>query len=166
VEDARPQASAPTGLGGWLTLVGIGLVISMILQVRVFVFTLLPLFSNGSFARISQPASEYYYPALAMLVFIEVAINLALIGFTVWIMVLFLARSRLFPRMYIALLSASIVFLLADVAALHFILPDQPSFDAETTKTLVQACIAACIWIPYMLYSVRVKNTFVRTQVW
>ena len=36
-----------------------------------------------------------------------------------------------------------------------------PLFDEQTMRSLVSSAVGICIWVPYMLSSVRVKNTFV-----
>ena len=37
-------------------------------------------------------------------------------------------------------------------------------FDPDTTKEFVRTLIGALIWIPYMLMSQRVKETFIKDQ--
>ena len=80
-----------------------------------------------------------------------------------WIIVayLFFSKKKLFPKVYIGMILFTLVFIILDAFAVKMIIVDEPVFDPETLKELLQTVITALIWIPYMLISKRVKATFI-----
>ena len=54
-----------------------------------------------------------------------------------------------------------LVFLSLDLFFAYILFPSEPVFDLETSREFFRSIIATIIWVPYMLYSKRVKNTFV-----
>ena len=55
----------------------------------------------------------------------------------------------------------TLIFIVLDAWAIKAALPNEPVFDADTTKELVRTLIGVLIWGPYMLVSKRVKATFI-----
>lgn len=49
-----------SGLGGWLILVGIGRVLSPIILLWTIIYKMLPILSNGSLDKLSQPGNLGY----------------------------------------------------------------------------------------------------------
>jgi len=152
------------GLGGWLILVGIGITISPFITSYQLYSLYIPIFQDGSFDMLTNPAYTMYIPNFETLIYIEIAINCIIIVASFYLMYLFYSKNRLFPKLYIALAAFYPVFLLADAWAVNFVMPDVPIFDEETIKQVSRSVIGAVIWIPYMLMSERVKHTFVNPQ--
>ncbi|AKE53166.1 DUF2569 domain-containing protein [Kangiella geojedonensis] len=152
------------GLGGWLILVGIGITISPFITSYQLYSLYIPIFQDGSFDMLTNPAYTMYIPNFETLIYIEIAINCIIIVASFYLMYLFYSKNRLFPKLYIALAAFYPVFLLADAWAVNFVMPDVPIFDEETIKQVSRSVIGAVIWIPYMLMSERVKLTFVNPQ--
>ena len=152
------------GLGWWLILVGIGITISPFITSYQLYSLYIPIFQDGSFDMLTNPAYSMYIPNFETLIYIEIAINCIIIVASFYLMYLFYSKNRLFPKLYIALAAFYPVFLLADAWAVNFVMPDVPIFDEETIKQVSRSVIGAVIWIPYMLMSERVKNTFVNPQ--
>ena len=82
----------------------------------------------------------------------------------IYLLFLFFRRSARFPKLYIMFLCSNLAFLLADAFAVRIVLPNQPIMDPETAREFGRSIVAASIWVPYLLLSKRVKNTFVRTD--
>jgi hypothetical protein len=154
------EVSGPVGLGGWLVLVCIGLVVTIARTLLHHGQTFVPLFANGTWDALTTPGAESYHPLWMPLLCLEIVWNVASISFCIYLLVLFFRKSRLFPRLYMVLLAASVVFILLDAWLVTLVLPDEPMLDPETTKELGRSLITSLIWIPYMLRSIRVKNTF------
>ena len=153
--------NGPSGLGGWLIFPAIGLVImpfsvgAILLQIHV------PIFTDGAWEILTTPGSDQYHPLWAGLIIFEVLGNLGFIIADIALAILFFSKSRLFPKTYIAFLLINLCFILLDAWLGSFVITDAPMFDPDTTKELVRSLAGVVIWVPYMLVSKRVRNTFV-----
>jgi hypothetical protein len=62
---------------------------------------------------------------------------------------------------------ANLIFVAVDLLASYlafreaFDASGEPFFDRETMRAIMSAVILAAIWVPYMIQSRRVRNTFV-----
>jgi len=157
---AAQVSNGPQGLGGWLILVGVGLIISPI-RIAVIEFTILGLFLDGTWSAISSSQSEFYNPILAFMIPLEFIMNLAFIFGFIFLIYLYFTKSSIFPRWFIAIYAANLIFILADAFLVNIAVPDQPIFDPDTSKEFVRSFVACAVWIPYMLKSKRVEATFV-----
>ena len=152
----------PEGMGGWLILPLLGLIITP-LRCFALIFTdLLPVFKEGHWEALTTPGYEAYHPLWAPLIIGELVGNIAIGVFSLVILVFFFRRSIYTPTLVIAWLGISFIFVLGD-----YLIADHIPFiaeipDPESAKEIVRAAIAALIWIPYFLVSKRVKATFTR----
>lgn len=141
----------PVGLGGWLILPILGLFATIVMTARG-TLEILPVIEQVQ-AATDMPAG------LLEFLWIEVAANLLLILIVVWTMILLFRKSRLFPNAYIFFLIFAAVVVIGDTLVAHYM------FDVELDNVMIRdaarSVIVCMIWIPYMLVSVRVKNTFV-----
>lgn len=157
------EAKNPEGIGGWLILVVIGMVVSPIRIALLLTQIHLPMFSDGTWAQLTTPSTEVYHGLWAPLIIFEVAGNLVVMLLGLAALVLLLMKSRHTPTMTIAWLLTAVVFGIAD-----FVLADQipliaaQPLDVESAREIARSIVAAAIWIPYFLVSKRVKATFVR----
>jgi len=148
------------GLGGWLILVGAGIVINPI-RLLVILALYLPIFSDGIWEAITTVGSEAYHPLWGPLLIGEIICNMVLVAVSIYLIYLFFSKHYLFPKFFIAILVASLIFIALDAWFVKLILPNEPMFSPETTKEFARAFVVGIIWIPYMLVSKRVKATFV-----
>jgi len=149
------------GLRGWLVLIGIGLVISIARTAYSLLAVQYPLFTEGTFTVLSTPGTPLYNPLWGPILVSEALINAMFVATYAYLIYLFITEHYLFPKVYIATVLASAVFIPLDAWACSFVLVDQPIFDYNTTKELARTLIALFVWVPYMLVSKRVKATFV-----
>lgn len=143
------------GLGGWLVLVGLGIIISpLFVIVQVFpVYS--EMFSNGSWAALTTSGTEAYNPLWAPILFGEMAINGGLVLAWIFIAFLFFSKNKSFPKWYIGILLFTLTFILIDALVIESVLPDEPIFDAETATDLGRSLFVTLIRVPYMLVSKR-----------
>ena len=153
-KNVKPELS---GLGGWLTLVALGQIIG--------------------FLRFAVDVGKYYakdldekvWTQFPLTMWGEAAMNVFLAALFVCTIVLMFRRSREFPRYFIA--QFPVVILTPFVSNLWVALTlaaatgkSMTEFMSMTEKEAVgifTTIVGAAIWIPYMLRSQRVKNTFV-----
>lgn len=154
------RGSSPKGLGGWLILVGIGLALSPVLTIWVL-STSVPIFLNGSWTALTTPGSEAYNPLWGPILIFEIVGNIGFLAAGLWLLVLFFRRSQRFPELFIWLAFLSLAFIIIDAWFGSLVIPDEPMIDADTRRSLAASIRDIVIWVPYMLVSKRVKNTFV-----
>ena len=133
-----PQSAAsiggPSGLGGWMILIVIGLFGTT----GMFSFQIISSFMNIDY--------------------IALSIYLLLFALVVACIVFLFKKSRLFPKFFIGLLSTNLAVSSLLILRLYLMGIDVSSILSQ----LYSSFVGALIWITYMLTSRRVKNTFVR----
>lgn len=150
------------GIGGWLILVAINLVVGLVRTAAGNIQTLPPVLNLHVWHPLTTPGQPNYHPLFAPALLGEAAFNLIVAGSLLLAGFLFITQRRRFPQVMIFILGFSVVFSLGDAIALAN-LPGQSQ--AETFKnigTTLGTAIAASVWIPYYLVSRRVRLTFVR----
>lgn len=157
----------PSGLGGWLVLVFIGLVLSMLRIVSLLLGTHAKLVLDGTLSRLSDPANPGYDPMWMPLITFEVIGNLAMLALIASSLILLLMRSRYAPRVVIGMYAFNVALVAGDLLLGQLIeaVAAQP-LDTDSLVELARGVLTACIWIPYFLVSVRVRNTFIAPWPW
>ena len=138
-------------IGGWLILVGIGVVVGPI-RIMYDLATNLDLI-NGSGWKVWWLAGNIPYFAFA---FFTHVYNLASVLFGLLVAVLFFQRRSSFPRLFSIYLACNAITLSADTIVASAV--DNSSMDL---KDMIRAIVGAAIWIPYVNISERAKETFV-----
>jgi len=149
------------GLGGWLVLVGLGVVFSPLRLLILITQTYPELFADGMWALLTTEGSSSYTPYFAPFVIGEIIFNVGIFFLSTYIVYLFFTKKNSFPAFYILMLVASFVFLFLDTIIAGVVFPDEAVFDPETIKELTRGLFGVAVWIPYLLISKRVKATFV-----
>ena len=159
IEDNRLK-----GLGGWLILVGIGVVLSPIRLLGLIIQVYKPIFEDGTWEALTTVGSESYNEFWAPLLITEMIYNALMVIASLYLVYLFFTKNRFFPKFYILIAISSIIFIIIDAWLVTKVLPSEPMLDEETMRELTRALISAAIWVPYMLVSKRVKATFVEKK--
>jgi len=136
-----------TKIGGWLILVAIGLVLSSIAVLLYIISDILPAFHVVS---VSQVSGE-----LRLYLFLDLVLNLSLLVYIIYVIVLFVKRRTAVPKFVISLYILNFAFIIIDRFVFKSISESQWIF------VIIQSVASALIWIPYFLVSKRVKGTFV-----
>ena len=155
---------SPYGIGGWLVMVAIGLIISPFLMLG-------HLWADfHSLASPDRLLAERLVPGLTTLVAFEFFANALLLAAWAPVVVLFFRERRLFPRTYQLWLGGIFVARFAEYT-LSFRLGTGAIANAASSVVehlhsklglnVLQALVAAAIWISYIAVSERVKATFV-----
>jgi hypothetical protein len=146
------QAAEPVGIRGWLILPAIGTVLSPIYLFISF-SKLVPTLENVWAARAALSIGLFVF------VIVETAMNIVFILGWLAAILLLVLKSPYYPKVYVALMGGMVVFLLVDMIVSAGGYNHQPSQDELIS--LGRTILVAAIWIPYMMLSKRVKNTFV-----
>lgn len=162
MSQAEGVQDGPKGLGGWLILPMIGLVLSPVRMAIQFFTDLMPAFKSDVWHRINDTSLPGHQPMLPTLIVVETAVNAVMFAFTLALIWYFFRKSRLAPRLYIAWLVLLVVIQVVDTAMVSSV--GMP-IDKESARDLIRSVITAGIWIPYFLVSKRVKNTFVEPRL-
>jgi len=149
------------GLGGWLVLVGIGVVIGPFRLAYAFGPTYFSIFTDGTWEALTTTGAEHYHSLWAPFLIGEALYNSCMVLILVYLIYLFFSKHYLFPKFYIGIVAISLVFIPFDAWVGSLVLPDEPIFDPNTMKEFMRVLVGGIIWVPYMLLSKRVKSTFV-----
>jgi hypothetical protein len=156
----RTADGGPSGLGGWLLLIPIGLASGVYRMSRSVLLTGIHLLSDDRWRdMLSSPA---YHPLLLPLLLCEALASALFVLGSIALLYLFFRKSRRFPPAFILYLSLNVVYLLTDrlVGGMIPVVAEVLVTRAALVELGVAIAVAA-IWIPYTLRSRRVRNTFV-----
>jgi len=149
------------GVGGWLILVGAGLVFST-LRLVIGIIKGSQSFSPLTWRALTHPGGVSYNPLWGPLLIFELLGQLTMVVVAITALLLFVEKRRLFPRVFIGLLVFNALFVLADTVAVHLLHSGSAKPSDAVARNLATVVIGCGIWIPYMLRSRRAKATFVK----
>lgn len=160
--DTKPPTAervGPQGIGGWLVLPILVLVVTAVSA----------LLQLATFSSLTEAAAGLRLNSMQVLVLsVQVVFN-TIIGLIVPLILLYLLfrKDRRFPRLYVGWVAAYLLFVLAGMAVMHIVFGDVfraigvDFFNSETLLMLAASLIPVVVFVPYMLTSRRVRNTFV-----
>lgn len=150
------------GIGGWLILVAIGIIIAPFQVLIQLVPVYIEIFSTGIWEVLTTPGSDVYNPLWIPILIGEMTVNAGIVLGWIFLAILFFTKKKLFPKFYIGMLVFNLAFLLLDAFAVKAVLPNEPIFDPDTLNNVLRTFLTIIIWVPYMLISKRVKVTFIQ----
>lgn len=156
-----PIDPALQGLVGWLILPAIGIVLMPFLALSGL-RELLPALASDNWARLTTFGNADYHALWAPLLLFELGVNLAQLVAGVLLIILFFKRRSSTPRVYVAVLAASFLALVADVLAATQVPGAEAKLSAEDITNITRTLTSLALWGTYFLVSKRVKSTFVR----
>lgn len=160
--DSEPTAQpSPIGIGGWLLLPALAMVVSPIRIAYDFYQTFDPILKPSVWILLLRPGTPFHNPPLAALFTWEIIANAALFVFTVWLAFLFFKKRKNVPKLYVYWLLLGCVLQIADLFFSSLVPIVASQNHASSFNELAKAAIGAAIWMPYFLRSKRVRNTFV-----
>ncbi len=123
--------------------------------------TYFPLFTEGQFSELTDPASAAYHPLFGPLAVMELCGNVMIALGAVGLLVLMFRRSRYFPRIAIFFFAATIVYNLLDIWLGSMIPWVAAQAEAGESIETGRSVVFGVIWSLYLLRSKRVRGTFV-----
>ncbi len=152
-----------SGLRGWLIPVGILVVASPVAFFLRVVLCLMPFLSETpGWDGLMTPGSQYYNPLYVVAMLVEFVLYSLLFLLAIFSNVAYFKKRRVFPLLWIIILIAQPILLVADSVAMSFLWTDAEMFDVKAVNQIIRKSAMVLIWVPYLLISKRVKQTFVR----
>lgn len=155
------QKSLARPIGGWLYLLAIGAVAAPIFLIVTISPIYFDIFASGTYEILTNPGSIGYVYGFRSLILFEIAVNLLLAIILIWQATLFFEKKKLYRPIFIGTSLFSLLFIFLDCVAVWFVFPDVPVLDPETVSALVRQSVVVAIWVPYVIFSQRAKETFV-----
>ncbi len=161
--DPEPVITDAYGLeiGSWLYLFAAGLFIRPLLHLIQILHG--NYFDWHRWEAITTETATGYNPTLATLLVAELFYNIAMMGFCIVLVFLFVRRRSSFPNLVTVLYGISIVFVALETYLLWDMKLLANKEAGSNVKELLRLVISAAIWIPYLHLSQRAKETFVET---
>lgn len=147
----------------WRILIWAQLVGSLFLNILDLVGALLPIFFNDAYAAVTDPESMHYLPGLGTLLIVETIFLVLYTAYLAYVLRLYRRSSRRFPLFFISTFCILILFGIYETLATHAIVRGTPLESTQNDLGLVTIVIVAALWIPFILRSKKVKETFVRS---
>jgi hypothetical protein len=146
-----------TGISGWLALLAFGQVMGILRLI----------FNVGQYVQSIDDKVWTYFPTV---IWSEMLVNAAMIGFAIWTTVHLFRHSHRFPAFFIVQMICAVLMPLVDLlcvasffsAALNRPFNDFFIVEPRQVGQAVVGAISATIWITYVLRSRRVANTFTK----
>jgi hypothetical protein len=165
----RPQSvtdgSAPPepglqGLGGWLILLGFGLICSLVVRLGLLMQTSAA-YSLHNWRALTDSTSGTYDAAIAPLLLYELFTQLTMLVFVVLLIVLFFQKRKIFPVLCIVYLALQLGITIVDhELAKGHIVSSTAVAHKPFAETFTRLAIPLCAWGLYFRRSKRVKATF------
>jgi hypothetical protein len=109
------------GIGGWLILITIGIIVTPIRLILVMITTYHEVFSSGAWEAFTTQGSEAYSPLWAPILIAEILINSGMLLTWLYMAYLFFSKKAAFPKWYIGLAVFSLIFVVADASVIKLI---------------------------------------------
>lgn len=149
-------------IGGWLVICAIGLALYPV-QAAVSLYTeIIPALSSENWSRLTIPSSVSYHPLWAPLLITELIGNGCFLILSTCVVVFFFKQRKFVPRLAIIFLASNLIFVGLDCYFTQVILETIDPMNMGPIINFVRTLVASIIWIPYFLFSQRVKRTFTR----
>jgi hypothetical protein len=143
----------PQGIGGWLILVLIGLAITPFRTLLIVIKDILPVIDSEIINN---------NPPLKGMIYSELIINLIFVVFSILLFILMLKKLKIFPSLIIVYFISNLFFVVIDmIAGSQIPIIREQGLNESSIIELCRAIIGSAIWVPYFIYSKRVKNTFI-----
>jgi hypothetical protein len=171
IETQQSWTTPPVaGLGGWLILPIIGLFLSCLWAGYGLYWNIIPAFRF--WGNLTSPGSPGYHPLWAPWLLFDTFALAVLLFAPIVLLVLVFRKSRILPRLIIYFYLFALLVVIVDfVALVSFAVSaagnaglaiEANSWVRSGVESIVRGLLVTGIWIPYFLFSRRVRNTFVR----
>lgn len=159
----------PVGIGGWLILPLIGLIINPFLLFYYLMTDVFPYLNAETWERLTSTNGDLYHPLFGPIVIIELIYIPATILAIIALLFLFFKKKSIFPKLMMIYLGTTLILdTLTGYINLQIILSaygNNPITSQEFTFNVLRAMLITSVWITYFSRSKRVKNTFIQKEM-
>ncbi len=152
------------GIGGWLILVLIGLIISIITSAyAAWEYDIKSLIEKSLYVCL-DPQSELYNLFVIPTLIYELFINIGSVLVSIVLLILLFKKKKKFPKVFCIFNIVYIfLFIIDNVLAIKMqkAYNQDVSYSGVLSSDVIRQLIPTIIWVNYMIRSERVKNTFV-----
>ncbi len=160
IGETVPANGAPRSLGGWLYLVGFGLLAGLIYRTWNLK-DLLSYLNGDTWEQLTSSTGRAFHMGWEPLLIFEAFSQITGLGALVACVFLFLKRQRNFPKVYVVVITSLIGFDLLDTGLIFLAgMQDLVEVGKKDLLETLSNSITASLWILYMFNSVRVRKTF------
>lgn len=159
----QKATAAPPKIRGLLILIAFGLVLNLLQNFATMLGGIAPLLGHRLWGKYTDPLSPDYHPMWKTVILCDAIFGVFTFLITLVLAVLFFRKKRLFPKL--AALSLPLLFIISYLS--YFLGGKIPAVAMQpehirSGRDLVIRFIAFHLWIPYLLLSNRVRQTFIR----
>lgn len=154
--DSLPITRKKNGMDIWLGLLGIGLIVSLLLNVV------------GGLEYLDFIGKDYDFPAFSNVLLFEFIAHIGLVIANCYLLYLYLMKKKEFPGTFLVYLAIFGIYGVLDYIAILSLQPPTVEFreilsssSVETLSALLGSFIYIGVWSSYILLSKRVKKFFV-----
>ena len=145
----------PPKIEGWLFFPAVGLVLSPI----AFVVSIVGEVRGGFLQEIAE--TELAYPGFRTAIVVDTSLRFLIFVFCAFVAFRFFKGHATTPRLMIML---SLAALSLEILSCVWLTSIYKELDAEGVLATTRATLSSAIWVPYFLFSKRVKATFSRGE--
>lgn len=148
------------GIWGWMLLIALGVYL-LPFRMLIEIVGTHNSFMDGTWFYLTNPTSPKYASGYAAVAIFESIMNLLFFAMSLYLVWAMIKGKQTFPKLYILITLLNLIYHPLSAITASSVFPDYNFFDRDYNVQLVAMVATAGIWIPYMLKSVRVKNTFI-----
>ncbi|HEV2454432.1 MAG TPA: DUF2569 domain-containing protein, partial [Verrucomicrobiae bacterium] len=147
------------GLGGWLILLALGLIVTFLAHIVVLIRTC-SLFSLENWRVYTDPTSATYNGMADIVLLCELLTQLTLMVFGILLLILFFQKRRIFPKLFIIFILVHFFAVILDRELVKSL--NSPALDTHIppVQSIARLLIPLIAWGLYLSRSKRVKSTF------
>ncbi len=160
--------TAKSGIGGWLVLPLLGLVLTVFSAGKGFLSETLPSLRAEAWSQLTSPDSPVYSNFWAPYIVISGLFNLVLVGSAITLLVFFFRRRRAVPFLISLFYAFGVVTASFEALSVRYLSNELPGLmEPEEVRIaylgIVRSVVVALVWVSYFRVSTRVRATFVES---
>lgn len=156
----EPAISGPSGIGGWLVPLALGLAASLLL-IFIHLFQGAFYLDTRHWSNLTLPGSPGFHPLWAPALLFGMLCGIFRLVLGALLLVALFRKKKLFPALAFVFIAASMAFAVGEFGWGVLLFPAGRETIFPELRLTIGVIVASLPWIPYLFLSRRVRNTFV-----